>query len=150
MKDFIVGGINQLSTIDADGLACVIYFQGCSRGCPGCHNLELQSFECGTPTSMDRLLNRISTYHGWYKAVVFQGGEPLEQPLFELITLADSIRNLFGLKVWLYTGYNYDDVPDVVKEHFDVIKAGAYIEELKTGGFPASSNQKVYRRDTNV
>lgn len=146
MKSLRVGGFNELSTIDADSLAFVIYFQGCSRHCKGCHNPEFLPFDKGIDMTIDKILAKISKNYTWYKAVVFQGGEPLEQPLFELITLANSIKSLFGLDVWLYTGYDYEEVPAVVKEHFDVIKAGAYIEELKTDGFLASSNQKIYRR----
>ena len=52
-----------------------------------------------------------------------------------------------GLKRWLYTGYEIDDVPDDIKTLCDVIVAGHYVEELRTGGFPASSNQVIYRRN---
>lgn len=140
-----VGGIYPLSTIDADGLSFVVYFQGCSRGCPGCHNPELQSSTGGEDVSVYELLEQIKENIEWYRAVVLQGGEPLEQHPVYLAVLIKEIQKL-GLKVWLYTGYEYEEIPEWYRSHVDVIKSGAYVEELRTGSFPASSNQKIYRR----
>lgn len=137
-----VGGTNPLSTIDADGLSFVIYFQGCSRGCKNCHNPELQTFKGGKEMSIKDILSEIEKNKEWYKAVVLQGGEPLEQDHVSIACLMATIKRI-GLEVWLYTGYNECNIPHFIKQRCDVIKAGAYIEELKTGGFPASSNQKI-------
>jgi anaerobic ribonucleoside-triphosphate reductase activating protein len=144
-----VGGLNPLSTIDAEGISFVIYFQGCSRGCPNCHNPELQSFNGGKETTNVDILMEINRNKEWYTSVVLQGGEPLQQDHFNIACLMRSIKSM-GLEVWLYTGFDEKDIPDNIKKYCDVIKAGAYIEELKTGGFPASKNQAVIDRRKRV
>ena len=137
-----VGGYNPLSFIDSDGISFVIYFQGCSRKCKNCHNPELQSFEGGTPTKISDIIDKIVKNKNCYDSVVLQGGEPLEQDINSLISLIQKIKEL-NLKVWLYTGYTYPEVPESLKSICDVFVTGAYVDELKTGGFPASLNQEV-------
>ena len=36
------------SVVDGLGIRTVVFFQGCPRHCPGCHNAPLISFEGGT------------------------------------------------------------------------------------------------------
>jgi anaerobic ribonucleoside-triphosphate reductase activating protein len=137
-----VGGFNELSTIDSDGVGFAIFFQGCSIKCPGCHNPELQSTEGGTLYNPLDLVARISKAKDWYDNVIFLGGEPLDQPILSLLLLSNEIKKM-GLGLWLYTGYTEDKIPSQLKELCTVIIAGAYVDSLKTGGFPASSNQVV-------
>jgi anaerobic ribonucleoside-triphosphate reductase activating protein len=137
-----VGGFNELSTIDSDGVGFAIYFQGCSIHCKGCHNPELQSFEGGELYNPKDLIDKIAESRDWYDNVVLLGGEPLDQPILPLLMLVNEVKKL-GLGVWLYTGYAEDKIPSEIKNLCTVVVAGAYIDELKTGGFPASSNQVV-------
>ncbi len=90
---------------------------------------------------------RIWRNRDWYEAVVFVGGEPLEQPE----ALEDLLEFLRGtnMQSWLYTGYEPNEIPPQIKELVDVIVAGPFRDDLKTGGFPASSNQTVLRRQGN-
>ena len=143
-----VGGFNELSTIDSDGVAFAIYFQGCSIRCKGCHNPELQPMEGGVEYSPSEILEKIKSNLEWYDNLVLLGGEPLDQSSSALHALLVGARKL-GLKIWLYTGYEEPKIPKEIKDQCDVIVAGRYIEELKTGGFPASSNQQVIRRNTD-
>jgi len=46
----------------------------------------------------------------------------------------------------LYTGRKYEEIKPELRDLFDIIVDGPYVEELKTGGFPASSNQRVIRK----
>lgn len=136
-----LGGINTLSTNDTDGIAASIFFQGCRFSCKGCHNPELQTFDGGEITTTGEVIKRIKENIDWYDAVAFMGGEPLEQPEALLALLLKT--KALGLKRWLYTGHSIGLVPDDIKNLCDVIVAGPYVEELRTGGFPASSNQQV-------
>lgn len=144
MVEVIIGGIEALVLNDTDGIAASVFFQGCPFRCKGCHNPELQPFEGGIKTTTDNVMQEIMKHVEWYDSVAFMGGEPLAQKeaLTELLIRTKEL----GLKRWLYTGYEIDDVPDEVKALCDVIVAGPYVEELRTGGFPASSNQIVYRK----
>lgn len=138
-----LGGINTLSTNDTDGIAASIFFQGCRFSCKGCHNPELQTFDGGEITTTGEVIKRIKEHIEWYDAVAFMGGEPLEQP--EALTALLLQAKALGLRRWLYTGYTLKNVPDDIKNLCSVIVAGRYIDELKTGGFPASSNQQIYK-----
>ncbi len=137
-----IGGINELSFIDAEGLTCSIFFQGCKRRCNNCQNPELQCFEGGEETPISDIVNYIEKNKVWYDSVAFMGGEPLDQPE-QLKKLIIDIKKKLNLKCWIYTGYEEREIPKDFLELSDVIVAGAYIEELKTGDFPASSNQVV-------
>lgn len=136
-----IGGFNELSVIDSEGIACVIFFQGCSRRCKNCHNPSLWDFNGGTEVDTNEIIEKIKKHLDWYDAVVFQGGEPLEQKeaLKELLIKTKEL----GLERWLYTGYSEEEIPPDIFNLCSVIVAGEYIDELKTNGFPASSNQKV-------
>jgi anaerobic ribonucleoside-triphosphate reductase activating protein len=137
-----VGGFNELSTIDSDGVGFAIFFQGCSIRCKGCHNPELQPFAGGGLYDPMELVGKIVEFRDWYDNVVLLGGEPLDQPLLSLVFFIVQVKKL-GLGVWLYTGYSEDKIPTEIKNLCTVIVAGAYIDELRTDGFPASSNQIV-------
>ncbi|WP_216364577.1 4Fe-4S single cluster domain-containing protein [Moorella sp. E308F] len=133
-----------MSTIDTDGIAFSIFFQGCRRRCPGCHNPELQPFEGGQQLNTEDIITKITKHLDWYDAVCFLGGEPLEQP--EALTdLLDKSKDL-GLERWLYTGYEVKDIPAKIYNLCSVIVAGEFRQDLFTGGFPASLNQMVIDR----
>lgn len=144
MIDITIGGIEVLTLNDADGIAASIFFQGCPFRCKGCHNPELQTFEGGIKTTTSKVMREIIKHIDWYDSVAIMGGEPLAQER----ALTDLLRRirLVNLKVWLYTGYRIEEVLSEIKALCDVIVAGPYVEELKTRGFPASSNQVVWRK----
>ena len=139
-----IGGLVDLTTVDTDGTAFAIFFQGCKKRCEGCQNPELQSFDEGSLIDVSFILKRIKSYMHWYTAVVFLGGEPLEQ--YEVLRLMLKEVKQLGLERWLYTGYTLTEIPVDILELCSVIVAGEYKQELQTGGFPASSNQIVLDR----
>jgi len=138
---FKCGGISD-STIDGIGMSLDIFFQGCSKGCKGCQNPELQDKFKGDFIDIDFIMEQLEKYSGFYQSLVFVGGEPLEQidPLWYLICLAKE----FKLYTVLYTGNIYKNIHPDIRRTCDIIVDGDYREDLKTGGFPASSNQNIY------
>lgn len=139
-----IGGINELSFIDSEGIGCSIFFQGCKRRCSNCQNPDLQCFDGGEEKPITDVMGYIEKNRSWYDSIAFMGGEPLDQPESLKIMLKKA-KNM-GLKCWIYTGYERDEIPKDLLALGDVIVAGAYVEEFKTGSFPASSNQVVIRR----
>ena len=127
--------------------AFTIWFSGCSLKCKDCHNKALWNKKYGKRFSGAEVVakivkatcNRLSI-----KSVVLLGGEPLQQDKQELLSLCQLLSEA-GLKIWLYTGYEFDDVDKDILEFIYTIKCGRYVDELRQDGFPASSNQKVYR-----
>ncbi len=137
---------------NGEGISRNYFFAGCSfePKCKNCHNPGLWKAKVEDIVLINVLIadiqktakNCLATH------VVFVGGEPLDQPevLLQLAIKAQEV----GLTTWLYTGYEYDDVPIEIKDTMDVVVAGPYKESLKTNGFPGSSNQKIVRRKPSL
>lgn len=133
-----------------------IYLSGCTRGCVGCHNPELQDFNVGENyiIYMPRLEYQLSS--SLVDNIAIMGGEPLVQGR---INLEDFIKRIkyfdkykSGRHLWLYTGFDFEYIPQWIKSTVDYIKCGAYDENLKSNNYIshgvklASTNQKVYKR----
>lgn len=129
-----------------DTASVTIWFSGCNFQCKGCHNPRLQDAGEGDEFTLGGLFAIVTSCLMKCKSkyVVLLGGEPLHQDQQELLLLCRLLDEA-GYKVWLYTGYNLDEVPQAIIQHLYTIKCGQYIESLRQDGFPASSNQKVYR-----
>jgi anaerobic ribonucleoside-triphosphate reductase activating protein len=150
MKVFIRRVDESMGTdTNGEGISLNIFFAGCRKQpkCRNCHNPDLWVQKEEDVMTLEHLCRGLLTEcvnNGLITHIVFVGGEPLDQPkaLFHAANYAKSL----GLTTWLYTGYPYNYVPTNIKGVMDVVVAGEYIDELKTGGFPGSSNQKVIRR----
>lgn len=131
---------------DCDTAAFTIWFSGCNFRCKNCYNRKLWDNNFGNKYTVQSIAkvvkascNKLGT-----KYVVLLGGEPLQQDKEELLSLC-RLLNEAGLKIWLYTGYEFRDVDVDILKYIDTIKCGRYIDEYQQDGFPASSNQRVYR-----
>ena len=124
--------------------AIEIYTAGCKKTCKGCHNPELHDFCIGEDASIyhhEYILERKDLF----EVVSLLGGEPLDCREFPLREWIGALKMyLTNKKFWLFT--RYTELPEWVFKIFDVIKSGAYKEELKQEGFPASSNQKILKK----
>ena len=98
------------SIVDGPGLRYAIFVQGCTHGCPGCHNPDSQPHEGGTLTSIDDLFADIRS-NGLIHDVTFSGGEPFQQAA-ACAQLARRLKDL-GYGIWAYTGYRYEDLSRV-------------------------------------
>ena len=95
------------SIVDGPGLRYAVFVQGCSHGCPGCHNPESHPAQRGTLTASDALVADIRA-NGLVHDVTLSGGDPFEQPE----ACAEVARRLkaAGYGLWAYTGYRYEDL----------------------------------------
>ena len=137
------------SIVDGPGLRYAVFVQGCSHGCPGCHNPESQPARGGTETRLADVLADIEA-NGLVHDVTLSGGEPFEQP-GACAALAAELKAR-GYGIWCYTGYLYEDLArrndEAIKhllENIDVLVDGPFVEarkslELKWCG---SSNQRL-------
>ena len=73
-----IANILSESVVDGIGIRTVVFFQGCPRHCPGCHNEPLLPFEGGTEYAAedlaDKILKCLTPIH---RGVTFSGGDPL-------------------------------------------------------------------------
>lgn len=129
------------------GISADVFFKGCKRHCPGCHNLELQTF--AEPNhSVEEILGLIEEHE--IKIITFLGGEPVDQPIEDFLHLLKSIYEKFPeVKMSMYTGYELEEVDTRILDFLSDIKTGSYREDLrnKRGSFLASSNQKYFQKN---
>ena len=137
------------SIVDGPGLRFVVFVQGCSRNCPGCHNPDTHDPHGGREVYVRELLAEIKK-NPLIKGLTISGGEPLDQAL-DCARLAWQAKKL-DLDVWVYTGYRYEDVEearlpewDALLEWTDVLVDGPFVEGLKTydAKFMGSINQRL-------
>jgi len=115
----------EIVTEDSFGyVSPIIYFQGCSIKCEGCHNEPLQDPGGGRDIDRVKILSRVRESAFRYKAVTFQGGEPLDQ-MQDLLWLLHQFR-IRGIKTIVYTGHEYHQLPTILKEYCDILKCGRY------------------------
>lgn len=95
------------SIVDGPGLRFAVFVQGCTHGCPGCHNPESQPACGGTPTPIADLVAQVRQ-NGLTRGVTLSGGEPFEQP--EACSCLAARLKADGYDVWTYTGYLYEDL----------------------------------------
>lgn len=134
------------SFVDGDGLRMVVWFQGCKFNCEGCHNKKTQSFDGGSLVEVDDIISELKKYP-YHQGVTISGGDPFEQRE-ALLELVSKIKEESDLDIWVYTGYNYEDIKDECLEilkKIDVLVDGLFILAKRSLAlkFIGSSNQRV-------
>ena len=138
------------------GVRTSVFFSGCRRHCPGCHNQEAWYFEHGKDFNWNTIQDILKTIEPeWVSGLSILGGEPLEpENLYWVTRLIAAFREKFGPEktIWLYTGYTYEDILlnlswDVyhVITSVDVLVDGPYLEAEKDAGlaYRGSRNQRM-------
>ena len=142
-----VAGITKNSVVDGLGIRTVVFFQGCPRHCPGCHNPDTIPFEGGREMTVNELVQEVfKAATPLTKGITFSGGDPLAQPdgLLEAIKLIKEEKPNWD--IWVYTGYTFDEVKDLpVMRCIDVLVDGPFIEAQKdlSLAFRGSANQRL-------
>jgi anaerobic ribonucleoside-triphosphate reductase activating protein len=76
--------------------------------------------------------------------ITLSGGDPFcqQEACLELLDL------LPGVNVWIYTGYEFEDICDTpLAKRADVLVTGKFVESLRCEGkMYGSSNQRIIRR----
>lgn len=136
-----------------------IYIAGCNGNphCINCHNSKSWNYNIGETFSdnyfKNNILSKIKRFDLIDNIMIF-GGEPLDRDIWEdygLVCMFVYLADL-NLPIWLFTRYELEEIPDIIKSYCDYIKCGKYIEELTTddniqyGIKLATSNQKIYKK----
>ena len=149
-------GINKNDFAAAPGVSVTFFTQGCPHRCLGCHNPETWDFNGGkefTPQVLNEIIEAL-TANGIQRNLSIMGGEPLcEENLFLTLLVISQIREkLPGTKVYLWTGFYYEDLLKNSSSHLqkilelvDVLIDGPYDESLRDITLPmrGSSNQNI-------
>lgn len=136
------------SRANGPGLRAVIWFQGCTLGCPGCFNPATHDprggDECDTQTLAAEILAQAARIEG----LSVSGGEPFQQPA----ALLDLLQRLAGtnLSRLVFSGYTLAEIRALplgpaILQHVDVLIAGRYRAAQHTGhGLLGSANQQIH------
>ena len=130
------------SLVDGPGVRTVVFFQGCDLHCNGCQNPSTWEMKNGTEMTTDELVT-ILEKEVVNKKVTFSGGEPLMQ----VDALIDIVKKLEGFDIAVYTGREFEEVPQELLDNITYIKTGSFKEELKSTVKPyvGSTNQEFRR-----
>lgn len=141
-----LNAINMNSVCDGPGIRMVLFFQGCHRRCESCHNPDTWDPNGGWIWDIDELVQFI-TENAPKNRVTLSGGEPLEQidGVYQLIQRLRQADAHFDIT--LYTGFEFDDIPDFLLGCIDYVKTGPYRQELRTTtiSYIGSTNQKFIK-----
>ncbi len=130
------------SIVDGPGLRYAVFTQGCSHGCPGCHNPDSQPFCGGTPTAVNEIVANVQA-NGLIQGVTLSGGEPFEQAP-ACAELAARLKGL-GYNIWTYTGYLYEDLLRFSEGDAEIVDAFASKSRILDGVTSASDAQAAVR-----
>ena len=146
--------ITTCDVANGEEIGVVLWVSGCDLHCPGCHNQETWDPSSGKPfddKAKEVLFKELSKEE--IKRLTISGGHPLMPcNVLEVNKLLFEVKLLFPhIKIWLYTGYKYEDLniecKDLVENFVDVLVDGPYVEGLRDISLPfrGSSNQRIIR-----
>lgn len=141
-----INGILPCSFVNGDGARMVVFTQGCKHHCKGCQNPETWNFDGGMDVPVERIAEEYKK-HRLLDGITLSGGDPFFQQE-ECLKLIDLLP---GVNVWIYTGYEYEDICETpLAKRANVLVVGQFVEELRCDGkMYGSSNQKIIRRIKN-
>ena len=130
------------SLVDGPGVRTVVFFQGCDLRCKGCQNPSTWEMKNGTEITTDELVTLLKK-EVVNKKVTFSGGEPLMQ----VDALIYILKKLSDFDIAVYTGHEFEEVPQELLNKITYIKTGSFKEELKSSIRPyvGSTNQEFRR-----
>lgn len=147
MKIRLASSLQPDSIVDGEGIRTVVWTQGCSHNCKGCHNGSTHDFNGGDLVEVDEVIDELSKIKG-QDGITLSGGDPMFQAE-ACLEIAKAAHDM-GLNVWCYTGFTYEEVIKNSKmkkllEEVDVLIDGKFILEEKSYDiyFRGSRNQRV-------
>ena len=142
--------------VNGNGIRITLWVSGCTHKCKGCHNAWTWNYDQGKNfiENKDEILDKLSGWlsRDYIEGITISGGDPLDQDdvaLSELLELLKWVRKNYENKtIWLYTGYEYEQLNEKQKEvadYCDVIVDGPFIQEKRSFDCPfrGSSNQRI-------
>ncbi|MDD4377897.1 MAG: anaerobic ribonucleoside-triphosphate reductase activating protein [Eubacteriales bacterium] len=146
-----IAGVVRESIVDGPGIRFVVFCQGCSHNCKGCHNPDTHDFSGGYDCPIGKIIEAIDQ-NQLISGVTFSGGEPACQPE-GFLALAKKIKER-NLDIVMFSGYTYEQLlemgeknPALIEllQYVDLLIDGKYIQEQRdlTLQFRGSKNQRI-------
>lgn len=145
--------IRKYDVNNGPGVRTTLFVSGCTHGCEGCFNEDLQDFNHGSEWTIDTE-NMIIEYLKDPVVVGFNllGGEPLQQTMDEcLLNLLKRIKEEVPDKdIWMWTGDIFENIKENQKKYelvkyIDVLIDGPFQQDKKNLNlkYRGSENQRV-------
>jgi len=141
MKIRIASPLQCDSIVDGEGIRIVLWTQGCSHNCEGCHNPQTHSFNEGTLVEVEDIINQIKEFE-FQDGITFSGGDPFFQP--EACSIIAKYAKENNLNVWCYTGFLFEELVKLSAKNVHIKEFLDTIDILIDGPF------KIEERDFNV
>ena len=147
----VINNITMTSSTDGEGLRTVIWFQGCSHGCKGCHNKHTWDISKGTTIKPQAVVNQIQNWKSKNKLsglhLTLSGGEPFDQAA-DAFNIA---KQLNPTSLWIFTGYTLEQLLQkrdsnitALLEKATILVDGRYEEDIPPSQvFAGSGNQRI-------
>jgi anaerobic ribonucleoside-triphosphate reductase activating protein len=122
----------------------VVWFQGCTLGCPGCFNPTTHGD--GPESDVASVISQLRAARE-IEGLTLSGGEPLQQSEAAL-ALLEAAREL-GLSTLAFSGYTIDEIRaqplgEAVLAQLDVLIDGRYVAgDRHATGLRGSANQRI-------
>ena len=105
--------IRDMDISNGDGIGVSLFVQGCHFHCDGCFNKETWDFNGGHEfgdAEYHKIMDLLK--RPYISRISILGGEPLsDENVSEVFSLIEDIKcNFDDLSIWLYTGYNFEDI----------------------------------------
>ena len=140
--------IRNMDISNGIGIGVALFVQGCHFHCENCFNKNTWDFNEGlawTSSIENNFLHIIDK--PYIKRISFLGGEPLTPENKEdVLSLIDKCKQLYpNKKIWVWSGYTFDNLPKSILNNIDYLVDGPYIDSLKDYKlkFRGSSNQRI-------
>lgn len=131
------------------GIRYSIWIAGCHFHCEGCWNNATWDFNQGTlyKDIKDKIFREIEN-NKHISGISILGGEPLSTYIRKGDKdIVDLCRNLKikGYNIWLWTGYNLEDIPQEILQYLDTVITGRFEKDKRDLNlqYMGSSNQKI-------
>lgn len=145
-----VAGIIPDSVVDGPGIRYVIFTQGCTHHCGGCHNQKTWDPNGGEEKRIKDIIRDIKK-HRFIQGITLSGGDPFFQAE-KCAYLASEVKKKYGLNVVTYTGYLFEELIEMNNEGIqnllkvtDLLIDGPFREDEKdlNIAFRGSKNQRI-------
>lgn len=132
MKIKLASPIQSDSIVDGEGIRSVIWTQGCTHHCPGCHNPETHDPEAGFWADTEDLKKEITRLE-IQDGITLSGGDPMLQ-VDACLDLARFCKSQ-NLNIWCYTGFTFEHLLLMAKSNPNILELLKNIDVLVDGRF---------------
>ena len=132
----------QDSIVDGPGFRFVVFAQGCTINCAGCHNPEAQDPFGGTEMPAGGIITEMLG-NPLTDGLTLSGGEPFLQAA-ACAMIATAARE-GGLDVWAFSGFTFERLVELARSDHEVGELLGLIDVLVDGPFIVSQRSLLLK-----